>query len=123
MKAVSKTVSERGAWAQRLAILSVLLGAGGAAAPTVAPLVGQVAGRPVEVPALAAFAAFVLGGAVGLSSSLAGLVAALRGGTIRGMRAFFLGAVPAAILVAAAWGGRGYPRINDVTTDLADPPA
>lgn len=73
------------------------------------------------VPPLAGFALFALGGLVCLVSSIAAVIGLLRGRGLRpgGAMAF----VGAAILLNAARPGMGVPRINDYTTDLADPPA
>jgi uncharacterized protein (DUF1499 family) len=72
------------------------------------------------VPALAGFALFALGGLVCVIASIAAVVGLLRGRGLRpgGVVAF----VGAAILLVAARPGMGVPRINDYTTDLADPP-
>src|SRR5262245_32926568 len=72
------------------------------------------------VPALAGFGLFALGGLLCLAASIAALIALLRGRGLRpgGVVAF----VGAAILLVAARPGMGVPRINDYTTDLADPP-
>jgi uncharacterized protein (DUF1499 family) len=73
------------------------------------------------VPALAGFALFALGGLVCLIASIAAVIGLLRGRGLRfgGVVAF----VGAGILLVAARPGMGVPRINDYTTDLADPPA
>ena len=73
------------------------------------------------VPGLAGFALFALGGLICLVASIAALIALLRGRGLRpgGVVAF----IGAAVLLVAARPGMGVPRINDYTTDLADPPA
>jgi uncharacterized protein (DUF1499 family) len=72
------------------------------------------------VPPLAGFVVFALGGLLALVSALAGIVRAVRG------RGFTPGAAVslaiAAVFVFAAVRGAGVPRINDYTTDVADPP-
>ncbi|HWP65286.1 MAG TPA: DUF1499 domain-containing protein [Candidatus Limnocylindria bacterium] len=73
------------------------------------------------VPALAGFALFALGGLVCLVASLAALVGLLRGRSVAPGGVVALAG--AAVLIAAALPGMGVPRINDFTTDLADPPA
>jgi len=84
-------------------------------------LVGVVLAWLRLVPALGGFALFALGGLVCLVSSIAALIGLLRGRGLRpgGVVAF----IGAAILLIAARPGMGVPRINDYTTDLADPPA
>src|SRR5262245_32864119 len=72
------------------------------------------------VPALTGFALFALGGLVCLVASIAAIIGLLRGrGLPPGGVVAFIGAV---ILLVAARPGMGVPRINDYTTDLADPP-
>ena len=72
------------------------------------------------VPAMVGFLVFALGGALGLVALVAGGVALIRG------RAAVPGLVAAVALttafVALAFPGRHYPRINDITTDPANPP-
>src|SRR5262249_50794278 len=72
------------------------------------------------VPALAGFGLFALGGLICLVAAVATVVGLLRG---RGLRPGGVVALAgAAILLIAARPGMGVPRINDYTTDLADPP-
>ena len=72
------------------------------------------------VPALAGFGLFALGGLVCLIASIAAVIGLVRGRGLRsgGVVAF----IGAGILLVAARPGMGVPRINDYTTDLADPP-
>ncbi|HZP39897.1 MAG TPA: DUF1499 domain-containing protein [Candidatus Binatia bacterium] len=73
------------------------------------------------VPGLTGFALFALGGLLAVLVGLASFVQALRG---RGLEPGGAAAVLAAIVFATlAVQGRGAPRINDFTTDPADPPA
>lgn len=72
------------------------------------------------VPPLGGFAMFALGG---LASLIVGLVSIVqlargRGVTVGGM----LGILAGIAFVGIASAGRGAPRINDFTTDTADPP-
>jgi uncharacterized protein (DUF1499 family) len=72
------------------------------------------------VTPLAGFVAFALGGIVALVVGVASIVQALRG---RGLGSGGMLAISAGlVLLLAASRGRGAPRINDFTTDLADPP-
>jgi uncharacterized protein (DUF1499 family) len=73
------------------------------------------------VPPLAGFGLFALGGLLALVVGTVSLVQALRG---RGLGAGGAAALAAALVfLGAAASGAGAPRINDFTTDLADPPA
>jgi uncharacterized protein (DUF1499 family) len=73
------------------------------------------------VPALAGFALFALGGLVALIVSILSVVRLLRGGRIGlGGGVALVTAAWFAIIASRAGGG---PRINDFTTDTADPPA
>ena len=74
------------------------------------------------IPGLAGFVTFALGGLVALLVTIFGIIRAIRG------RGFGSGGTVAAALAALAFvvlaaGGRGAPRINDFTTDTADPPS
>jgi uncharacterized protein (DUF1499 family) len=72
------------------------------------------------VPGLVGFGLFALGGLLGLVVTVATIIAVVRG---RGMRlGNAVGLLAAAVLLGGASLGAGVPRINDFTTDLADPP-
>jgi uncharacterized protein (DUF1499 family) len=73
------------------------------------------------VPGLAGFGLFVLGGLLGLGVAIQTIVRLVRGRTVGG--GGLAAVVVAVVLVASALRGRGAPRTNDFTTDLADPPA
>lgn len=73
------------------------------------------------VPAIAGFGLFALGGLAALVAGVAGLIRLVRGRPIGAGGA--LGLVVGFAFVAVAARGRGFPQINDFTTDLADPPA
>jgi hypothetical protein len=90
-----------------LAVLALILG----------PLLAHFA----IVPPLAGFAIFALGGIVSIVVGLASLVQRARGRALTTGGA--LGLVAAIAFVGLASRGGGQPRINDFTTDLADPPA
>jgi uncharacterized protein (DUF1499 family) len=75
------------------------------------------------VPPIAGFATFALGGLLAIGCDVAGTIAIVRGGVRNGALAAAIAAVPAILLIAGAVAGRQYPRINDITTDLSDPPA
>src|SRR5206468_2027803 len=73
------------------------------------------------VPGLVGFVLFALGGLVAILVGLASAVSAARG---RGLGAGGGAALLCGIVfVAIAARGAGAPRINDFTTDLAQPPA
>ena len=72
------------------------------------------------VPPFVGFILYGLGGLLGLIAAIGGLVSLVRG---RGARALVLAAVPAAIFVASFATGMDAPPINDITTNLDDPPA
>lgn len=97
-------------WLGRLSIVAVLLG----------PLVAHFE----LVRPIAGFAVFGVGVLLAVLSLLLGIVALAIGpaGT-RGSTA--LGSIPAVLVVAVVFvasGGGNVPRINDITTDTADPP-
>ena len=74
------------------------------------------------VPPLAGFATFALGGIVAAIVGLVSLVQLVRGYGITAGGALGLLAAAGFVYIAVSQGG-GHPRINDFTTDLADPPA
>ncbi len=83
--------------------------------------VGPLVAHFEITPPLAGFGLFALGGLVGLVTGIASIVQRLRGRplTVGGG----LAVVAGLLFIGIASRGRGYPRINDFTTDLADPPA
>jgi len=70
---------------------------------------------------LLGFGIFALGGIVGLFVALTSLIQLVRGRGLTPGGAVAL--VVAAVFMAGAARGRNLPRINDFTTDVADPPA
>jgi uncharacterized protein (DUF1499 family) len=101
----------RGRWPQRLVVLSLVLLA-----------IGPLLAHFEVVPALVGFSLFALGGFLAAGASIAGFVTALRGATVRGMRACFGGMVVAGLFFWLAISRSSAPRINDVSTNLEDPP-
>jgi uncharacterized protein (DUF1499 family) len=73
------------------------------------------------VPGLWGFVPYALGGIVALVVGVISVVQALRGHGLGLGGAAALIAGVAFVMIAAR--GAGHPRINDFTTDLADPPA
>ena len=87
-----------------------------------AMLLGPLLAHFEVVPPLAGFGMFALGGIVAAIVGLVSLVQLVRGYGITAGGALGLIAAAGFIYIAASQGG-GHPRINDFTTDLADPPA
>jgi uncharacterized protein (DUF1499 family) len=85
-------------------------------------VIGPLAAHFGVVPSIAGFGLFVLGGVVGLLNSFAGVVALRRGGGGRAIAAIVLSEIPGLLLIYASARGFGKPMINDITTDLAEPP-
>ncbi len=72
-------------------------------------------------PPLGGFVLFALGGIICVLVGLWSIVQLIRG---RGLTfGGALGVLAGLAFFGIAYGGRGYPRINDFTTDTADPPA
>ncbi|MBY0273895.1 DUF1499 domain-containing protein, partial [Candidatus Binatia bacterium] len=85
-----------------------------------AVILGPVLGWLRVVPALVAFALFALGGLVAVVTGLSALIASARGRGFGVGRSIAL--LAGAIFLLTAFGAGGAPRINDFTTNLADPP-
>jgi Protein of unknown function (DUF1499) len=75
------------------------------------------------VPPLVGFSIFTLSGIFGVVAVLLGAVGLLRKRGRRPRVGLLLGLVPIACLLVPALAGRKYPPINDISTDLEDPPA
>lgn len=103
-------MGEVGRWPLRIGIF-------GAAVFVLAP----VAARLEIVPPIAGFLGFVAGGLIGLFNSIAG-VFAFRRDRRRGIVIMALSEIPALALVFASLSGVGRPLINDITTDVDEPP-
>jgi len=91
---------------------------------------GPLANQLGLCPVMGGFGAFALGLLLGLVALVLGLVGlfATRAGSGREGRAAALTGALLGLVIAAAGAfasapGRGLPRINDITTDPADPPA
>jgi len=100
-----------GLWPLRIAI-----------AAAAACMLGPLAAHFGIAPPLGGFFAFVVGGVLGLLDSLAGIVAYRRGAHRRGIVTILLGGTVASVLLVAGVPGLGKPAINDITTDLVEPP-
>lgn len=72
--------------------------------------------------AFTGFKLFGLGGALGLAALLTGVVALVRRGLSAAVANLALGALAVGTLLALALPSRSFPRINDITTDPANPP-
>lgn len=110
----------------RLASAARLAGLVAVALCVLGPLSNQLG----TTPPLGGFLAFALGLLLGIAAlllGLAGLFATRAGSGRTGRPAAFTGALIGLVIFAAGMvassPGRGLPRINDITTDLADPPA
>ncbi len=74
------------------------------------------------VPPLAGFGVFLLAALLGMVTSVWGIVVAVKTGSAAAYLPSALGLPAIALVVVGAMGARGHPRINDISTDLADPP-
>jgi uncharacterized protein (DUF1499 family) len=86
-------------------------------------LIGPALAYVRLVPPLTGFMIFASSGLLGLIAVLWGIVGLLRRQGRPALVGLLLGLVPVAGLTALGMTGTGYPRINDITTDLDDPPA
>jgi uncharacterized protein (DUF1499 family) len=93
-----------------------------AMAAAAAFVIGPLAAHFGVVPPLGGFVVFVIAGVVGLFNSVAGVIAFRRGARQRALATIVLSEIPALVLIYASAGGLGKPAINDITTDLAEPP-
>jgi uncharacterized protein (DUF1499 family) len=107
----------------RLAALAALVAGAGAAIALTAVVCAHFA----VVPPFTGFRAFLLGNLLALIGLILGAfgLRATRGGVGGRDRAWFavlVGALALGLMLAGALPGRGAPRINDFTTNPADPP-
>ena len=102
---------KRGAWLGRVAVLSLVLF-----------LAGPFSAHQGFVPPLTGFIAFAIGGMLGLVTFVAGTVRTFRRGLREGQEGVLFGGVPAAVFVYLVYGAADFPRINDISTDLENPP-
>jgi len=100
-----------GEWVVRVGIAAVFLF-----------VLGPLGAHYGVLPSIVGFLLFVLGGVIGLLNSFAAVVALRRGGGRRAIAAIVLSEVPGLLLIYASARGFGKPAINDITTDLAEPP-
>ena len=84
--------------------------------------IGPAAAHFGIVLPLAGFMIFVLGGVTGLFNSIAGVLTFRRGARGRALAIIALSEIPALLLIYASARGFGKPAINDISTDLAEPP-
>jgi uncharacterized protein (DUF1499 family) len=91
-------------------------------AAAVGILGGPLLARFEVLSPIAGFAAFALGGLLGLVTFVAALVAIVRRGFVSAGPALVLGLLVSGVFMAIALPGRGVPRINDITTDTVNPP-
>ena len=83
---------------------------------------GPLLARFDVVPPMTGFALFALGGLLGIVTFLVALVTAARRGFVAAGPAFVLGLVLSGTFAGVAMPARNVPRINDITTDSANPP-
>jgi uncharacterized protein (DUF1499 family) len=88
----------------------------------VAFVIGPAAAHFEIVPPFAGFVTCVLGSLVGLLNSVTAIWTFRRGARGRAVAIAALGGIPALLLAHALAGGIGKPAINDITTDLTEPP-
>lgn len=103
--------SNPGQWAARLAglgVVGIAAGPGLAHFEVVAPMAG--------------FLIFAVGGLLGVLAFFGGLIALFRGGRAAAATGILLGVASAVLVLGPAVAARDAPPINDITTDLADPP-
>ena len=77
------------------------------------------------LPPMIGFGLFFVGGVIGLIAIIWGIAAKVRKTSRGGAIAALLGAVPFIVVAASAgiMSGKSGPGINDITSDVADPPA
>lgn len=83
---------------------------------------GPLLARFDVVPSMTGFALFALGGLLGIVTFVVALVTALRYGFAAAGPTFVLGLVLSGTFATVAMPARSVPRINDITTDTANPP-
>ena len=76
------------------------------------------------LPSMVGFAMFFVGGALGLAALVWGLIVKVRKSARGGALAAAAGAVPFLVVAgtAAMMAGKAGPGINDITTDVSNPP-
>lgn len=74
------------------------------------------------VPPLPGFGLWGIGMALGVVSTIAGVVLLIRNGMQPSVGLALLGLPPAAFLMYSIVAARGYPSINDISTELLYPP-
>ena len=74
------------------------------------------------IPPLSGFGLWGIGMALGVVSAIAGAVMLAKGGMQLTTGLALLGVLPAAFLVYSFVAARGYPPINDISTELVYPP-
>jgi uncharacterized protein (DUF1499 family) len=99
-------------WSVRISLVAVLL-------LVLGPLLAFLG----VLPGIAGFGAFALSALVGFIGIVAGVIAALRRQPRPGLTAVGLGLACILAVVLPGFSFGGYPRINDISTDLEDPPA
>lgn len=91
----------------------------------VAVVVGPLGARLGVLPPMVGFVVFLAAGVVGLLAVVWGIASKRKGVSRGGAMGALIGGAPlmAVAIPAIVELGGGHPRINDITTDTADPPA
>ena len=84
---------------------------------------GPLLAQSHVVPAFTGFAMFAASALPGVLALILGTIAALRGPRELGVATLTAGMIPIAVMGAALFRARHYPPINDIATDLDNPPA
>jgi uncharacterized protein (DUF1499 family) len=85
-------------------------------------VIGPVVAYLGITPPMVGFVLFGLGGLLGLVGFVIAVIAALRGGASAAARGLITGGLVTGAFLVIALPGRGFPRINDITTDTVNPP-
>jgi len=83
---------------------------------------GMLLANREVIPPMAGFGLFVLSGVLGLAAIIASVVVMVQTQAFHVAMIGMLGLLPLIALVAGAVDGMRHPRINDITTDIANPP-
>ena len=103
-------LTEVGYWPLRIAIFGAVLF-----------VLAPIGARFEVVPPIVGFLGFVAGGVIGLFNAIAGIFV-FRRDRRRGITIMVLSEIPALALIFSSLSGLGKPLINDITTDVDEPP-
>jgi uncharacterized protein (DUF1499 family) len=74
------------------------------------------------IPPMAGFAAFALGGLLGVITFVVGLIGAARRGVVSAGPVLVVGLLVSGVFMSVVVPTRSLPRINDISTDILNPP-